>query len=108
MASQGFSSGLDVQGVENITFPTFVMGIPITNEIQISADPFFNHRNRMPYLNNYMLSFQRQLTGAALLAVSYVGNQGNYELALVSVNRGNPALYLNLASICYCQSLCSL
>jgi hypothetical protein len=69
------------------------------NFTPISADPFFNHRNRVPYLNNYMLSFQRQLTGAALLTVSYVGNQGHRELALVSVNPGNPALCVSLASV---------
>ncbi len=69
------------------------------NFTPIAADPFFNHRNRVPYLNNYMLSFQRQLTGAALLTVSYVGNQGHRELALVSVNPGNPSLCLNLASV---------
>ena len=47
LASQGFASGadggtgIDVQapqfeGVENITFPTFVMGVPITNMTQIN------------------------------------------------------------------------
>jgi Carboxypeptidase regulatory-like domain len=44
LASQGFSSGpdgIDVQapqfeGVENITFPTFVMGVPITNLTQVN------------------------------------------------------------------------
>jgi hypothetical protein len=69
------------------------------NFTPIAADPFFNHRNRVPYLNNYMLSFQRQLTSAALLTVSYVGNQGHRELALVSVNPGNAALCVSLASV---------
>jgi hypothetical protein len=46
LASQGFTtgagtSGIYVQapqfeGVENVTFPTFVMGVPITNETQIN------------------------------------------------------------------------
>jgi hypothetical protein len=44
LAAQGFSngtSGIFVQapqfeGVENITFPTFVMGVPITNETQVN------------------------------------------------------------------------
>jgi Carboxypeptidase regulatory-like domain len=47
LASQGFASGanggsgIDVQapqfeGVENITFPTFVMGVPITNMTQVN------------------------------------------------------------------------
>ena len=69
------------------------------NLTPVSGDPFFNHRNRVPYVSDYMLSFQRQLTGAALLTVSYVGNQGHRELALVSVNPGNPALCLRLASV---------
>jgi hypothetical protein len=60
------------------------------NFVPISADPFFDHRNRVPYLSNYLISVQRQLTGAALLTVSYVGNQGHRELALVSANLGNP------------------
>jgi hypothetical protein len=67
------------------------------NFAPISADPFFDHRNRVPYLSNYMLSLQRQLSSAALLTVSYVGNQGHRELALVSANPGNPALCLSLA-----------
>ena len=46
MAQQGFVSGAGTpgiyiqapqfEGVENITFPTFVMGVPITNETQIN------------------------------------------------------------------------
>lgn len=69
------------------------------NLTPISADPFFNRRNRVPYLSNYMLSFQRQLTNAAVLTVSYVGNQGHRELALVSVNPGDQAFCLSLASV---------
>jgi hypothetical protein len=69
------------------------------NFTPISADPFFNQRDRVPYVNNFMLSLQRQLTNSTLLTVSYVGNQGHRELALVSVNPGNPALCLSLASV---------
>ena len=45
LASQGFASGADsgifvqapqFEGVENITFPTFVMGVPITNMTQVN------------------------------------------------------------------------
>jgi Carboxypeptidase regulatory-like domain/TonB dependent receptor len=45
LASQGFASGVDsgifvqapqFEGVENITFPTFVMGLPITNMTQVN------------------------------------------------------------------------
>jgi hypothetical protein len=69
-----------------------------SNFTPLSADPFFDRRNRVPYLGNYMLSLQRQVTGAFLLTVSYVGNQGHRELALRSANPGNPALCLSLAA----------
>ncbi|MCU1320568.1 MAG: Oar protein [Acidobacteriaceae bacterium] len=46
LASQGFTTGAgtpgivvqapEFEGVENITFPTFVLGVPITNETQIN------------------------------------------------------------------------
>jgi hypothetical protein len=66
------------------------------NFAPLSADPFFYYRNRVPYINNYMLSIQRQITSSTLLTVSYVGNQGHHVLAVVSANPGNPALCLSL------------
>jgi hypothetical protein len=66
------------------------------NFAPLAADPFFNYRNRAPYINNYMFSIQRQITANALLTMSYVGNQGHRILAVVDANLGNPAL---------CQSL---
>ena len=50
----------------------------------------------MPYISNYMLSVQRQLTASTLLTVSYVGNQGHRILAVASVNLGDPVLCLSL------------
>jgi hypothetical protein len=66
------------------------------NFAPLAADPFFYYRNSVPYINNYMLSIQRQITRDTLLTVSYVGNQGHNILALVPVNLGNPALCLSL------------
>jgi len=66
------------------------------NFVPLAADPFFYYRNSVPYINNYMLSIQRQVTRDTLLTVSYVGNQGHHILALVSANPGNPALCLSL------------
>jgi Carboxypeptidase regulatory-like domain len=66
------------------------------NFLPLAADPFFYYRNRVPYINSYMFSIQRQLTRDALLTVSYVGNQGHRILALVSANPGNPGLCLSL------------
>ncbi len=67
-----------------------------SNFLPLSADPFFYYSNRVPYIDNYMFSIQRQLSRETLLTVSYVGNQGHHILALVSVNPGDPALCLSL------------
>jgi hypothetical protein len=66
------------------------------NFTPIAADPFFYYRNRVPYINDYMFSIQRQITGRTLLTVSYVGNQGHHILTLASANPGDPALCLSL------------
>ena len=65
--------------------------------IPISADPYFYFRNSVPYTENYMLSFQRQITRSTLLTVSYVGNQGHHILMLLPTNPGNQALCLSLS-----------
>jgi hypothetical protein len=67
------------------------------NFTPLSADPFFDHNNRVPYISNYMLSIQRQVTRDTVLTVSYVGNQGHHILAVVSANPGDPALCLSLS-----------
>ena len=66
------------------------------NFAPLAADPFFYYRNRVPYINSYMFSIQRQITARALLTMSYVGNQGHRILAVASVNPGDPALCLSL------------
>jgi hypothetical protein len=63
----------------------------------ISADPYFYYRNSVPYTENYMFSFQRQIRNGTLLTVSYAGNQGHHLLVLVPTNVGNPALCLSLS-----------
>jgi hypothetical protein len=65
--------------------------------IPIAADPYFYYRNAVPYTDNYMLSFERQLTRSTLLTTSYVGNQGHHILAVVSTNPSNQALCLSLS-----------
>jgi hypothetical protein len=65
----------------------------------ISADPYFYYRNSVPYTENFMFSIQRQITGSALLTVSYVGNQGHHLLVLDPTNPGNPALCLSLSRV---------
>ncbi|MGA8272454.1 MAG: carboxypeptidase-like regulatory domain-containing protein [Candidatus Sulfotelmatobacter sp.] len=65
--------------------------------IPIAADPYFYYRNVVPYTENYMLSFERQITAKALLTMSYVGNQGHHILAVVSANPSDQALCFSLS-----------
>jgi hypothetical protein len=60
----------------------------------IGSSPAFYYGNRLPYAENYMFSFQRQLTRTDLLTVSYVGTQGHRLLSSKSANPGDPALCL--------------
>lgn len=77
-------------------------GHPVTSVnwpayLPVNADPFFFHDNRVPYSENYMLSFQRQLPAGLLFTASYVGNQGHHLLAVQEANPGEPALCLALS-----------
>jgi hypothetical protein len=63
----------------------------------IGSSPAFFYGNRLPYAENYELSFQRQLTGSDLLTLSYVGTQGHRLLSSRSANPGDPALCLSLS-----------
>jgi hypothetical protein len=65
--------------------------------IPISADVSFYYRDAVPYTENYMFSFERQITNSTLLTMSYVGNQGHHILAVVSNNPANQALCLSLS-----------
>lgn len=69
-------------------------GLPVP---AINAAPYWFTGNKVPYTENYMLSFQRQITTSALVTISYSGNQGHHELALLPTNAGNPALCLTLS-----------
>jgi hypothetical protein len=65
--------------------------------IPISADVSFYYHDAVPYTENYMLSFERQITNSALLTISYVGNEGHHILTVVSNNPANQALCLSLS-----------
>lgn len=65
--------------------------------VPISADVSLYYRDTVPYTENYMLSFERQLARNTLLTMSYVGNEGHHILAVVSNNPSNQALCLSLS-----------
>jgi len=60
----------------------------------IGSSPAFYNGNRLPYAENYEVSFQRQIGGNDVLTLSYVGTQGHRLLSSRSANPGNPALCL--------------
>jgi len=88
-----------------VTFPPLNTGpshpdtsIDWSNFTPISSSPGFYYKNRVPYSEDYMLSFERQLGGNTMLSLSYVGTEGHRLLADRESNPGNPALCLSLAS----------
>jgi hypothetical protein len=60
----------------------------------IGSSPAFYNHNRLPYSQNYELSFQRQLSSTDVLTLSYVGTEGHRLLSSMSANPGIPALCL--------------
>jgi len=63
----------------------------------ISGIPAYSSTNRIPYVEEYMASVQRQLTKALTLSVTYTGNVGHRLLVIEEANPGNPALCLSLS-----------
>ena len=57
----------------------------------IDGDPAYNNSNKVPYSEQWNLSIERQLKADTLLSLSYVGNQGHHQLAIVPFNSANPA-----------------
>jgi hypothetical protein len=53
--------------------------------------------NTFPYAENYFFSIERQLPGATVLSLNYVGSQAHHLLAVYSVNPGNAALCMSLS-----------
>jgi hypothetical protein len=49
-----------------------------------------------PYTENYFFSIERQLPGATVLSLSYVGSEAHHVIVVYSANPGNPALCLAL------------
>ncbi|HEV2425187.1 MAG TPA: carboxypeptidase regulatory-like domain-containing protein [Terriglobia bacterium] len=65
--------------------------------IPISSSPGFFYKNGVPYSEDYMVSFQRQLDPNTVLTLSYVGTQGHRLLADLESNPADPALCLSLS-----------
>ncbi|HZD33428.1 MAG TPA: TonB-dependent receptor, partial [Candidatus Angelobacter sp.] len=66
--------------------------------LPISGMPNTQTTNRIPYAEEYMLSFQRGFGNNAVLTVGYVGSQAHHLLVLEESNPGDPALCLQLSN----------
>jgi hypothetical protein len=63
----------------------------------ISGIPGYAATNRIPYVEEYMLSLERRLGSNTVLSVSYVGTQSHRLLVMEEANAGDPALCLSLS-----------
>jgi hypothetical protein len=63
----------------------------------VSGIPGYVATNRIPYVEEYMLSLERQLGANTVLSASYVGTQSHRLLVMEEANAGNPALCLSLS-----------
>jgi Carboxypeptidase regulatory-like domain len=62
----------------------------------IGGSDYYYYKNKMPYVQEWELSFQRQLGSATVLSVNYVGTVGRQLLTFLESNPGNQALCLQL------------
>jgi hypothetical protein len=62
----------------------------------IGGSDYYYYKNKMPYVQEWELSFQRQLGTATVLSVNYVGTVGRQLLTFLESNPGNQALCLQL------------
>jgi hypothetical protein len=63
----------------------------------ISGIPGYSASNRIPYVDEYMFSLERQLGANTVLSMSYVGTQAHRLLVMVEANPGDPGLCLSLS-----------
>jgi hypothetical protein len=63
----------------------------------ISGIPGYAATNRIPYVEQYSLSIQRQLRANTVFTASYVGAQAHRLLVMIEANPGDPALCLSLS-----------
>ncbi len=64
--------------------------------LPISYSPGYSINNRMPYAEDYNLTFQRELSKATVLTLAYVGTQGHKLISQYDANPGNAGLCLQL------------
>ena len=66
--------------------------------IPLTGGNYINPKNKLPYMQDFELSVERQLGAGTVLSLSYVGTVGRKMLAFVESNPGDPALCLQLSN----------
>ena len=76
----------------NLTTETVQQGVPIFGATQTPPFGAFavNQQNRSPYVQNFNINVQRELSRALLLQVGYVGNQGRKLPVNLEINQPLP------------------
>jgi hypothetical protein len=69
-----------------------------TQATPISGSDYLNPHDKIPSVQQFELSLQRQLGASTVLSVSYVGSVGRHLLTFEDANPGNPALCLFLSN----------
>jgi Carboxypeptidase regulatory-like domain len=65
--------------------------------LPLSGIPAFSIKNRVPYIEEYTASIERQVTPNLTIGVTYTGNTGHRLLVIEEANPGDPALCLSLS-----------
>jgi hypothetical protein len=65
--------------------------------LRSAAFPASRARTRVPYVEEYTASLERQLSKALTVSLTYTGNTGHRLLVIEEANPGNPALCLSLS-----------
>jgi Carboxypeptidase regulatory-like domain len=65
----------------------------------IGGSDYYYYKNKMPYVQEWEFSLQRQLGTATVLSVNYVGTVGRQLLTFEESNPGNQALCLQLSDM---------
>jgi hypothetical protein len=64
----------------------------------IGGSDYYYYKNKIPYVQEWQLSLQRQLGTSTVLSVNYVGTVGRQLLTFEESNPGNQALCLQLSN----------
>jgi len=78
-------------------FPFSPTNFVWANALPLSSYPSVPITQKVPYVESYNLTLQRQFGASTVVSVGYLGNQGHRLLSQFANNPGNPQLCLSLS-----------